>query len=237
MKLLESHNYKSDRWIGSDTEELFNINLSTQPEGWPWRKQPVTYTINSQRYRAPEWDQIDWGNSIVVFGCSQVFGIGVDDHQTACHQLSCLLGINVVNLGMPGGSCMGQWINTEKLLNYKVKPLAVIYNWPMANRIIELVDDTKNHSAGPWMLDHKPERFSKDWVTHPTQGFEYAKYAYMSVKRSWQCQQLHYSWDKDLSAYLNLPRLLKVDQARDCMHDGPLTLKNWAAAWAAELKL
>jgi hypothetical protein len=38
----------------------------------------VTYTTNSDHYRCPEWDQIDWNSSILILGCSVVFGVGVD---------------------------------------------------------------------------------------------------------------------------------------------------------------
>ena len=237
MKLLESHTYKSNQWIGSDTEELYKKNLITQPEDWYWRNHKVFYTMNSQRYRAPEWDTIDWNNSILVFGCSQVFGIGVDDDQTVCHQLSRILNINVINLGMPGGSIMGMWINTEKILNKNINPRAVIYNWPMPNRIVELIDDTKNLAAGSWILDHTPTRFGIDWLMHPTQGLEYAKYVLMSVKRSWDCPQIHYSWDLDLANFLKLPRHLRIDEARDCMHYGPSTYCLLAEQWAEKLSM
>jgi hypothetical protein len=235
MKLLDSHNYISNQWIGSDTEELYQTNLKIQPPDWYWRNHKVVYTTNSQRYRAPEWKDVDWNNSILVFGCSQVFGIGVDDSQTVCCQLSRMLNINVINLGMPGGSIMSMWVNTEKILNNNINPRAVIYNWPMANRVVELVDDTKNLAAGTWIIDHVPRRFGIDWVMHPTQGTEYAKYALMSVNRSWSCPQIHHSWDIDLANFLKLPRHLKVDEARDCMHHGPLSYLLLAELWANQL--
>lgn len=235
MKLLDCHNYKSHEWLGSDTKELYEKNLAIQPKDWYWRTHQVHYTTNSQRYRAAEWNTIDWCNSILVFGCSQTFGIGVDDDQTVCHQLSKMLNVNVVNLGMPGGSCMGVWINTQKLLHYTISPLAVIYNWPAGNRLIELVDDTKNAAAGPWMLEYSHKRFGTDWVMHLTQGLEYAKYAVMSAKHSWSCPQIHHTWDADLAKFLKLPRQVKVDEARDCMHHGPMSYTTWAESWADEL--
>jgi hypothetical protein len=238
MKLLECHSttaWDNDRWVGSDSKESYQKNLKIQPADWYWRNHNIRYTTNSQRYRAPEWDKIDWDNSIVVFGCSEVFGIGVDDEQTVCYQLGRILKVNVVNLGMPGGSCMGLWINTEKLLNYNINPLAVIYNWPTANRVVELIDDTKNIAAGIWMLNQPPRQFGKEWVMHPTQGFEYAKHALMSVRRSWSCPQIHHSWDIDLANFLKLPRHLKVDEARDCMHYGPVSNFMLATRWAKEL--
>ena len=235
IELLHCHNY-DNIWVGSDTEERFQENLKSQPEDWQWRNQPITYKLNSQNYRAPEWDSIDWENSVVMFGCSQVFGVGVDEDQTLGYYLSELLNKPVINLGIPGGSSMALWINTEKLLNYRINPLAVIYNWPSANRTVELIDNKKNLTTGPWIIDWPQPRFGKEWILHPTHGFEYAKYALMSTKRSWSCPQLHYCWDLDTAKFLGLPRMAnKLDQARDCLHDGPNTLKSYATQWFYEL--
>jgi len=235
IKLLTCHNSKNE-WIGSDTEELYLHNLKSQPLDWQWRDQKVEYTLNSQNYRTPEWDTIDWSNSIVIFGCSQIFGVGVSDNQTVGYYLSKLLNKPVINLGMPGGSVMALWVNTEKLLDHKVNPLAVIYNWPSANRTVELIDDQYNSPAGSWMLNRKDAKYGKEWALHPTHGFEYAKYAVMSVRRSWSCPQLHYCWDLDTAKFLGLPRMAtKLDQARDCLHDGPDTLKIYALRLYHEL--
>jgi hypothetical protein len=235
MELLHCHNY-NNTWIGSDTEERYQENLKLKPLDWQWRGREITYTFNSQNYRAPEWDTIDWANSVIMFGCSQVFGVGVNEHQTLGYYLSELLDKPVINLGIPGGSSMALWINTEKLLNYGIKPLAVIYNWPSANRTAELIDNKKNSNAGPWIIDWPQPRFGKEWVLHPTHGFEYAKYAVMSAKRSWSCPQLHYCWDLDTAKFLGLPRMAnKLDQARDCIHEGPATWKNYATKWYHEL--
>jgi hypothetical protein len=235
MELLHCHSHK-DNWVGTDTEELFHQNLKSQPADWPWRNRQIVYKLNSQNYRAPEWSDVDWSNSIVMFGCSQVFGVGVDEDQTLSYYLSQLLNKPVINLGIPGGSSMALWINTEKLLKHRINPLAVIYNWPSANRTAELIDNKKNLNAGPWILNCPQPRFGKEWVLHPTHGFEYAKYALMSVQRSWSCPQLHYCWDLDTARFLGLPRMAnKLDQARDCLHDGPETLKSYASQWFYEL--
>jgi hypothetical protein len=235
LELLHCHSY-NNTWVGSDTEERYQENLKSQPLDWRWRSQLITYQLNSQNYRAPEWDTIDWSNSVVMLGCSQVFGVGVDEDQTLGYYLSELLDKPVINLGIPGGSSMALWINTEKLLNYGIKPLAVIYNWPSANRTAELIDNKKNSKAGPWITDWRQPQFGKEWILHPTHGFEYAKYAVMSVQRSWSCPQLHYCWDLVTAKFLGLPRMAnKLDQARDCIHEGPATWKNHATRWYHEL--
>jgi hypothetical protein len=237
LQLLQAHNFDNNQWLGLDSEELYKKNLEIQPENWEWRNKKFSYTMNSQGYRASEWDQIDWNNSILVFGCSQVFGVGVPDDQTMCAHLNKILGINVVNLGIPGGSFMSTWINTEIILNHNIKPIAVIYNWPMPERTVELFSETKNRSIGPWSFNpsFNNTSFGHDWILHPTHSLEYAKYVLKSVRRSWNCPQLHYSWDMKTAGLFNLPRVLKVDTARDMSHNGPLTCKAWAETWAANL--
>jgi hypothetical protein len=102
-------------WFSYDDQATYEANLKTQPADWEWRTRRVRYTVNSQHYRCPEWSDIDWSNSILMLGCSMVFGLGLDDDQTVTASLSRKLGMPVINLGVPGSSAMFQWINTTKL--------------------------------------------------------------------------------------------------------------------------
>lgn len=92
------------KFIPIDTEELYKHNLKNQPEDWYYRHNDVTYTLNSKGYRAKEFDDIDWKNSIVIFGCSHIFGTGVTDQHTVPHFLEEISGFPVVNLGIAGSS-------------------------------------------------------------------------------------------------------------------------------------
>ena len=64
----------------------------------------VSYKLNSQGYRCPEWNDIDWASSHLLFGCSVVQGIGLNDADTLDQELVKLLNEPVVNLGVGGGS-------------------------------------------------------------------------------------------------------------------------------------
>ena len=64
MKLLELDCRAGAEWSCSDTASKYQRNLESQPADWLWRTKPVHYNLNSQKYRAPEWDTVDWNNSI-----------------------------------------------------------------------------------------------------------------------------------------------------------------------------
>ena len=61
-------------FLSLQEKELYKKDLITAPADWHYRTKEVRYDINSSDYRAPEWNSIDWKNSICVFGCSHVFG-------------------------------------------------------------------------------------------------------------------------------------------------------------------
>lgn len=117
------------KFVGCDTYQLYLKNLKRQPESWYYRHNDVNYTLNSLGYRTKEFDQVDWENSIAIFGCSYVFGTGVDDKHTISSFLEDETGIPVINFGVNGSSIMFQLHNSSVLHNYYPKPRAVIYLW------------------------------------------------------------------------------------------------------------
>ena len=88
---LQIDSFISPDFCGTDDHATFERNLQLQPPDWQWRTKKIKYSVNSTGYRCPEWDQIDWSESILIFGCSQVFGIGVDDADTISDNLSRIL--------------------------------------------------------------------------------------------------------------------------------------------------
>ena len=115
---------------GTDTKELFEENLKTQPDDWYYRTHEVKYTLNSFGYRTKEFDDIDWKESIVIFGCSNIFGIGVADEHTIPYFLEQLSGRPVINMGM-GGSSIQTALHNSIILNDSEYPTpkVIIYAW------------------------------------------------------------------------------------------------------------
>ena len=105
-------------FVGGDNEKFYKENLLKLPENWEYRNKKVNYTLNKHNYRTDDFRKIDWLNSVVVFGCSNVFGIGVDDTDTVSFNLSKLINRPVINMGCPGTSIKFSFHNNLILKNH-----------------------------------------------------------------------------------------------------------------------
>jgi hypothetical protein len=76
---------------------------------------------------------VDPNNAVWFFGCSHVFGTGLEHNETAPYQLGRLLGHNVVNYGRPGIGPLAIRTQIEELLK-KYTPKAIIVAWPSFDR-------------------------------------------------------------------------------------------------------
>jgi hypothetical protein len=121
-------------FYGMDTYELYKKNLKKQPQDWYYRHNHIKYTLNSYGYRTKEFEDIDWVNSIVMFGCSHIFGTGNDDKHTIPYFLEEMLGIPIINLGV--GAASIQFCLHNSLMLYKKYgvPKTVIYCWTGLSR-------------------------------------------------------------------------------------------------------
>lgn len=108
------------------------------------------YNVNSLGYRSIEFDQIDWKNSFIIQGCSQVFGEeNFDDSKIVSSYLSELLESPVINLGVPGSGMDVQYSNTLELIEQNIKPKGIFIVYPNLDRYT-LYDNGKRKSIGGW---------------------------------------------------------------------------------------
>ena len=86
-----------------------------------------TYTTNALRYRGPLIDPKSSGRKIVLLGDSNIFGFGVDDHETISAQMNNLFsdGTTVINLGN-GGWSLPQEVRRYIELGQLFQPDAVV---------------------------------------------------------------------------------------------------------------
>jgi len=112
-------------FYGLDSAANFLRELTLQPDDWYYRNKEVNYTLNSQGYRAPEWQDIDWSNSIVFMGGSQIFGVGNDDSDTIPNMVTILTGTPTVNLSLVGVGMQFHRQNTKMLIDNNIKPKKV----------------------------------------------------------------------------------------------------------------
>jgi hypothetical protein len=150
-----------------DTKELFEENLKTQPADWYYRTHPVKYTLNSLGYRTKEFEDIDWKESIVIFGCSIIFGMGVTDEHTIPYFLEQLSGRPVINMGIGGSSIQNALHNSIILANSKYPtPKAVVYSFTDLCRFHLYANNAVEH-CGHWTDTSNIRKFSNLQNTIP----------------------------------------------------------------------
>lgn len=136
-------------WMHTDSKDLYLSNLKTMPFNWRYRTKKVEYHLNSSGYRTHEWNKIDWKNAIVLLGCSNTFGIGLDEEETYATMLEHDTGRQVVNLGIPAGSTAAILANCSTLVSRYGIPYAVIINWPPLTRLRYYTQHTF-YEVGHW---------------------------------------------------------------------------------------
>jgi len=225
-----------DKFSGTDTEELYNENLKTQSIDWYYRTNTVEYKLNRHGYRTTEFNTVDWANSIVVFGCSNVFGVGLNEDDTLSSQLSKLTNTPVINMGMGASSIEYSLYNSIILSNSKPTPKAVIHIYSSLDRTTYYHQRNVAHH-GPW--DMQKGDYIDLYSTDPAHALTHAVMCQMISKQLWANKTKYYetSFFSDTVNKLNMPSVSWVDQARDLMHPGRMTLYNLATQIKDNLEL
>lgn len=190
----------------------------------------VTYTLNSQGYRCPEWQHIDWANSYLLFGCSVVQGVGLSDDQTLDRSLERLLGYPVINLGVGGGSLPFILANSYKLIDSGVTPRGVILVSPEPSRLA-LFTEPKVYHVGAW----SNYSWYKVWVNNNNAEF-YGQLSRRGIETVWKYNNIPYYevHQPNVPGPADLPKY--VDRAQDNVHPGPDTIDLWAQHIYSKIK-
>jgi hypothetical protein len=239
LRTIYSCNCVTEYWP-MDTLERYESNLKTQPEDWYYRNNKIKYIINSHSYRTVEFDSIDWKESVLIFGCSNTFGVGLDEVDNLSNQLSLLLNRPVINLGLPASSINLALHNSilfkEKYSTFK----AVVHNWSWYNRAVYYTD--KNgptlHGTGTNWKECEPLGYIDVWNKHTTNPIAHTLFASKISKHLWKdIPFAEVSFFKETADILGCTHLNKIDSARDLIHPGINTVKQAAKVIADILKL
>lgn len=117
----------------------------------PEQDDPVNHNLNSFGYRSPEFAEVD----LVTAGCSQTFGMGVEEEYIWPTLLSNKLNMSHVNLGNPGASPQLIVENIIKFISKYGKPKVVcavfpnLYRFRFAVRHDILVPKSKYQDNSP----------------------------------------------------------------------------------------
>lgn len=226
-------------FVPSDTEQLYRANLKRQKKNWHYRTQPVHYQLNSEGYRADEWTNIDWCNTVVVQGCSAAFGIGLAESETVSCRLSRLIDTPVIDLSVPGGSVYVNWHNLVTLLTAgaEYRPRAVVNlwtDWTRLTRFDAMTDQVRFWNLGSWDRDPLYQAWNRT--------AEHAEQSALLIQRSTRLAlaqagiPLVESSHFDHSARLfGCHSQQIIDRARDLIHPGPETAAQLAEYLAEQL--
>lgn len=214
-----------------DNLENLKENIKKQPEDWKYRTKNITYTLNSYGYRTTEFDKISWKDSIVVFGCSNVFGISIDDTETLPYYLSNFSGRNVVNMGIPASSNELMLYNSLMLKKKYGAPYCVIIIWSGYERSTYFIDNHVSH-IGAWNYKEDSKKLFEDYL--------YEKLQYSSVnsviKNNYIINCAKELWNNtiyyDCTFFGDTSKLFEVDwlpsfitDSRDLSHPGSESMK------------
>jgi len=148
MDLLKStsdirYGYYNTKWQGTDQRHLFDKNSKKQSHDWKYAKSEVNYTLNKHGYRCPDFNIVDWSNSVVWLGCSITFGTGVDDSETVTEYFSQLCNMPVINLGQQGVGIDYIVDNLNRLSIAGVKPKHIVVQFPHTSRTLRFRSSEK----------------------------------------------------------------------------------------------
>lgn len=229
-----------------DWQKDYKANLQTQPESWEYRHKLVKYTLNKNWFRALDLSSYDWTNSVILFGESNTFGIGLDDLDTLSYQLQGLLNKPVINLASAFYTNNMTSSNVCTVVS-DVKPLAVVCVWSPFNRWAY-----KSHIQPGWVVcqqgmdDYYPlysPMFESDFATGAVmQG------SMQSIATAKQCLSsnsipaVHCSWFDmtqevgiDGSTVADIKVLQTVDRSRNLITAGSQSMVNAAQLIANDL--
>lgn len=227
--------YSEDtKWVGTDTHQRYVSSLKTQSKDWSYRTKVVNYNLNSDHYRTAEFKDINWSTAVVIFGCSNIFGMGVDESETVSYFLSNILNRPVINLGVGSSSMTFAFHNSIMLSEGFPTPWAVIQVWSEISRCVCYAPEGPVHH-GVWNIeDHE---YMKQWALHEYNPKTHSMLISLASRAVWgnKTKFIEASYFKETASAVGCLLLDQIDHARDLGHPGPVTNQLTAKILSEEL--
>lgn len=188
---------------------------------------------NNMGYRCPNFREVDWANSIVMFGCSSSLCPVLPEEKTVANLLEEKLGTRVINLSVSGSSIGFMWMLCNQLkAKIEVLPKAVICNYTDLSRTT-IFNERGIDKLGPWVVEEN--EYSKNlqdyFLTYAEHynSLTWAKMFQLSIRDLWAQTKLHETTQfPHTSKYLDIECLPTIDYGWDNVHHGPETAKERA---------
>jgi hypothetical protein len=215
-----SHQNGSINWMSTDSPDKYEkyCNKSIEFKN-KWENIDISYILNSQGYRCPEWDEIDWQESVVIFGDSCIAGVGVPINHTVSSFLQTALRRPVINLGVSGSSNIFSLYNMLEMKKADISPYAVISVETGVERTLtfskQKIGDTGINHWGSW--NHANVHHRRFWLENEENYLRHSEYIKETKKLLWKdTKYIGYDWSGKLNP---LPRYSE-SLARDNLHPG-----------------
>lgn len=215
---------------GLDSLKEFKKILRKSPPDWVYRTKKITYNTNELGFRERSFDSVDWNNSVVILGCSHIYGHALAEEDTAARVLEKQINMPVINLGVPGGSVELAFYNSLILHNMGVNPKAIIQIWSKLNRYANLsIGKVVNLEC--YTIQHKNYIHDIAWETKSV----FYRKAFNAI---WKDKTFVYeaSFFDETALKFNIDHFKYLDFARDNNHAGIISHKVLADNIASKLK-
>ena len=196
------------------------------PTGEPdTRTDGIAYKFNKQGYRTKEFNEIDWANSIVVFGGSDVLGEGIEEQDTLTAKIQSKTNFFTVNMGVGGASMQRSFYDSLLVAENLPLPKAIINIWAIHYRTINYAKKEAINN-GPWNWD-EPDNFMKHWIHEEgTNAVANALFTYMASRQVWGgAKSFHGSFFKPVTNILGIHMFNILDKCKDGIHPGPVSME------------
>ena len=212
-------------FAGLDTPESFKRRLSTMPNDWHYRTKEISYISNKLGFRTVEFDQVDWQNSVVLFGCSHVFGTGLAEDETLDYQLHKKFDRPVINMGC-GGSSMLYSLYNQMALHRVIKPLAVVNVWTQIDRLTVIAGDLPLNINGFSQETYKTELFRLWNLINDRNSAKFSLLLQHTARLMWNdIPHVECTFFDSTASELTCELFEYIDRARDVNHPGPNTIR------------
>ena len=208
---------------GTDSWHKYSKNLRRKPKGWIYRNKKIFYSNNEQGFRTKPFAEVDWQNSIVMFGCSMVYGIGLAEEDTLPIVLENILGIPVINMGIPAGAVDVACWNSLVLHENDIIPRAIIQLWSGPDRYSTLDKKEGSSLIHSYVANHGGYDYKYYWHRN-------SELHIRSDRALWKNKVPYYeaSFMDTTAEQFRIPQMHVSDYARDDMHPGIESIKNCA---------
>ena len=216
--------------VNFDSEQNYNKNCTALGNTWEYHNKKISYVFNEWGFREKTFDNIDWKNSVVVFGCSNTFGTGLAEENTVTVQLEKKLNMPVINLGISGSAVDLAAVNSLILHENYPKPKAIVHLWTVGERYSDF-NNFKTKNVRRFNIHDSEYNNNINWE-------ERSKFYILADRVLWKNQLPYYeaSWfDRSAKTY-NIDLLETLDKARDLIHPGSISTQVAAEKIASGLK-